>query len=218
MRVVMIHALAESIPPVRMAFGQVFPEAEVINLLDEGLLIDFDDKLTPKLLRRMGTLVNYSAEYGADAIGLACSVYAPAVEILKELVDVPLVSSYGPVMADAVAAGPRVGIIASVPATIRDAEHYLLKEAEERNTKIETFPCLAEDLIPVLREQGEEGFQRRLAEEVNKLAPKVDAVLFSQFSMATALDHVKSNCSVPVLSPPHSSARRLKELLMGRGG
>ena len=218
MRVVMIHALAESIPPVRMAFGQVFPEAEVINLLDEGLLIDFDDKLTPKLLRRMGTLVTYSADYGADAIGLACSVYAPAVEILKELVDVPLVSSYGPVMADAVAAGPRVGIIASVPATIRDAEHYLLKEAKERNTKIETFPCLAEDLIPVLREQGEEGFQRRLAEEVNKLAPKVDAVLFSQFSMATALDHVKSNCSVPVLSPPHSSARHLKELLMGRGG
>ena len=94
-----------------------------------------------------------------------------------------------------------------------DAEYYLLKEAEERNTKIEAFPCLAEDLIPVLREQGEEGFQRRLVEEANKLAPKVDAVLLSQFSMATVLNHVKSNCPVPVLSPPHSSARRLKELL-----
>ena len=111
MRVVMIHALGESIPPVRMAFGEVFPEAEVINLLDEGLLIDFKDKLTPTLLRRMGTLVTYSAEHGADAIGLACSVYAPAVEILKHLVDVPLVSSYSPVMADAVALGPRVGCI-----------------------------------------------------------------------------------------------------------
>ena len=164
---VMIHALAESTPPVWMAFGEVFPEAEVINLLDEGLLIDFDDTLTPKLLRRMGTLVTYAADHGADAIGLACSVYAPAVETLKELVDVPLVSSYGPVMADAVASGPRVGIIASVPATIRDAEHCLLKEAEERDTKIEAFPCLAEDLIPVLREQGEAWFQRRLAEEVN---------------------------------------------------
>ena len=105
-------------------------------------------------------MVTYSAEHGADSIVLAFSVYAPAVEILKELVDVPLVSSYGPVMADAVASGPRVGIIASAPATIRDAEHYLLKEAEERNTKIEAFPCLAEDLIPVLREQGEAGFKK----------------------------------------------------------
>ena len=151
MRVVMIHAIAESIPPVRLAFGEIFPEAEVINLLDEGLFIDFDGKLTPKLLRRMGTLVAYSADHGADAIGLACSVYAPAVDTLKELVDVPLVSSYGPVMAEAVTMGPKIGIIASVPATIRDAEHYLLKEAGERNTKVEAYTCLAEDLIPVLR-------------------------------------------------------------------
>ena len=57
-----------------------------------------------------------------------------------------------------------------------------------------------------------------MAEEVNRLAPKVDAVLLSQFSMATALDHVSKNCPVPVLSPPHSSARRLKELLTARGG
>ena len=204
-------------PPVRTAFGEVFPEAEVINLLDEGLLIDFKDRLTPKLLRRMGALVTYSADHGADAIGLACSVYAPAVEILKELVDVPLVSSYGPVMAEAVTMGPKIGIIASVPTTIRDAEHYLLKEAEERDTKIEAYTCLAEDLIPVLRQEGEAGFQRRLAEEVNKLASQVDAVLLSQFSMATALDHVSKNCPVPVLSPPHSSARRLKELFSARG-
>ena len=34
MRIVMIHALGESIPPVRLAFGDVFPKAQVINLLD----------------------------------------------------------------------------------------------------------------------------------------------------------------------------------------
>ena len=49
MRVVMIHALAESIPPVRLAFQDEFPEAEVINLLDEGLLIDFPGSITPNL-------------------------------------------------------------------------------------------------------------------------------------------------------------------------
>ncbi|PKB80160.1 MAG: hypothetical protein BZY88_09565 [SAR202 cluster bacterium Io17-Chloro-G9] len=213
MRVVMIHAIAESIPPVRMAFGDVFPEAEVVNLLDEGLLIDFDGKLTLQLIRRMSSLVSYSADHGADAIGLACSVYAPAVKTIKHLVDVPLVSSYGPVMADAVALGPKIGIIASVPATIRDAEHYLWEEAKQQNAKIEPYPRLAEDLIQVLRQEGEAGFQKRLAEEVNSLGPQVDAVLLSQFSMATAFDHVSKNCPVPVLSPAHSSARRLKELL-----
>ena len=64
MRIVMIHALAESIPPVRLAFQDVFPEAAVINLLDEGLFIDFKDKLTPKLRRRMSELTCYSEEHG----------------------------------------------------------------------------------------------------------------------------------------------------------
>ena len=41
MRIVMIHALPEYIPPVKLAFQDIFPEAQVINLFDEGLFIDF---------------------------------------------------------------------------------------------------------------------------------------------------------------------------------
>ena len=41
-RVVMIHAVRESIPGVKLAFEDLFPEAGMINLLDEGLFIDFD--------------------------------------------------------------------------------------------------------------------------------------------------------------------------------
>jgi len=49
--------------------------------------------------------------------------------------------------------------------------------------------------------------------EVDKLAPHVDAVLLTQFSMASALSHLQTTASVPVLSAPHSSARRLKQVL-----
>ena len=102
MRITMIHAIAESIPPVRLAFSEEFPGAEVINVLDEGLLTDFDGQLTPSLRRRMTNLIGYCQDNNADAIGLACSVYAPVVDSAKGLIDIPLVSSYGSVMADAV--------------------------------------------------------------------------------------------------------------------
>jgi Asp/Glu/hydantoin racemase len=218
MRVVMIHALAESLPPVRLAFKDEFPDAELINLLDESLFIDFDQRLTPALRRRMSQLICYCAEHGADAIGLACSVYAPVVESARELVDVPLLSSYDAVMEDAVRCGSRIGIIASVPATLRDAEYYLRQAAERNGVYLEPQLCLAEDLIPVLRLEGETGFQRRLAEEVAHMAPNVDAVLLSQFSMASALSYLKQVASVPVLSAPHSSARRLRDLLSVAAG
>lgn len=213
MRVVMIHALAESIPPVRQAFQDEFPEAQVVNLLDEGLLLDFDDEITPNLRRRMSDLICYSRDHAADAVGLACSVYAPVVDSARDLVDVPLVSSYGPVMADAVAAGPRVGIIASNAATLRDSEYYLDLAAREAGKEITIVPRLAEDLIAVLRAEGQQGFERRLAEETLALAAEADVVLLSQFSFASALGHLRAVSPVPVLSAPHSSARTLKRML-----
>jgi len=213
MRVTMIHAIAESIPPVRLAFAEEFPEAEVVNVLDEGLLFDFDDEITPLLRRRMSNLIGYCQDNQADAIGLACSVYAPVVDSAKYLFDVPLVSSYGPVMADAVAAGPRVGLIASVGAALRDSEFYLKLAAEEAGRPVELVLCLAEDLIDVMRAEGQSGLERRLEEEVMKLAPDVDVVLLGQFSFAAALEHLQKISPVPVLSAPHSSARTLKRLL-----
>ena len=45
------------------------------------------------------------------------------------------------------------------------------------------------------------------------MAPDVDVVLLSQFSFATALDHLRAVSPVPVLSAPHSSARALKKML-----
>ena len=135
------------------------------------------------------------------------------VDSAKYLVDVPLVSSYGPVMADAVAAGPRVGLIASVAAALRDSEFYLKLAAEEAGKTVEPVLCLAEDLIDVMRAEGQPGLERRLEQEVMKLAPDVDVVLLGQFSFAAALEHLQKISPVPVLSAPHSSARTLKRLL-----
>ncbi len=49
MRIAMIHALGESVPPVKLAFREEYPEAELINILDESLFIDFDLHITPNL-------------------------------------------------------------------------------------------------------------------------------------------------------------------------
>lgn len=212
-RVAMIHALGESVAPVKMAFQEEFPEAELVNVLDEGLFIDFDMHITPQLRRRMSQLICYCAEHGADAVALACSVYAPVVESARDLVDIPVLSSYDAVMDAAVACGTRIGIISSVPATVRDSEFYLRKAAEKRGKSVEPVPYLDVGMMQVLRTDGEPAFHRRLAEEAQRMAPDVDALLLSQFSMATALPYLRKVTPVPVLSAPHSAAHRLRELL-----
>ena len=214
MRVVMIHAIAESIAPVNTAFGEVFPEAEIVNLLDEGLFLDFDDHITPALRRRMSGLICYGAEHGADAVGLACSVYAPVVDSACDLVDVPVVSSYGPVVEEALDKGTRVGVIASVPATIRDAEYYLRRSATARGVELGGLPGIGRGPDSSDTQRGSCGAgERRLVEEVEKLAPHVDLVVLGQFSFAAAYTQVAEKATVPVLSAPHSSARLLKRLV-----
>jgi hypothetical protein len=108
----------------------------------------------------------------------------------------------------------RIVVIHAVPATLRDAEGFFQEAARQQKVHIESYPRLAEDLMAVQRREGEAAFCRRLTEEVDKLAPHVDAVLLTQFSMASAISHLQTNTSVPVLSAPHSSARCLKRLCL----
>jgi Asp/Glu/hydantoin racemase len=213
MRVVMIHAVAGSIRPAELAFRDEFPDAELVNLMDDSLLTDYGDNINSRLRRRMSQLICYCAEHGADAVGLACSVYAPVVESARDLVDIPVLSSYEAVMEDAVGYGSRIGIIASVPATLRDSEHYLRQAAGLRGIPVDPQFLLDEHLMELLKVEGQEEFRQRLAGAVRQMAPGVDAILLSQFSMATALAELRQITDVPLLSAPHSSARRFKRLL-----
>lgn len=217
----MIHAVQESIPPVRQAFGDVFPEAEAINLLDEALLIDFEaagglnSPQGPALRRRMCALVRYGEEFGANAVGLACSVYSPVVETARQLVNIPVVSSYEAVMAEAVNHGRRVGLIATNTHTMKDARQYLEQAGQERGQKVEVRERVCEELFKVMRSEGPEAYRRLLAQEIVALAPQVDAIVLAQFSMASALSYVAERSAVPVLSAPHASVGKIRRLLLG---
>jgi Asp/Glu/hydantoin racemase len=213
MRVVMIHAVAGSIRPAELAFRDEFPEAELVNLMDDSLLTDYGDSINSRLRRRMSQLICYCAEHGADAVGLACSVYAPVVESARHLVDIPVLSSYEAVMDDAVSYGSRIGIIASVAATLRDSEYYLRQTAKQRGLTVDPQLLLDEDLMQLMKVAGQEEFRQRLSRAVRRMAPGLDAILLSQFSMATALSDLREVTDLPLLSAPHSSARRFKQLL-----
>jgi Asp/Glu/hydantoin racemase len=213
MRVVMIHAVAGSIHPAETAFRDEFPDAELVNVMDDSLLTDYGDSINSRLRRRMSQLICYCAEHGADAVGLACSVYAPVVESARHLVDIPVLSSYEAVMDDAVSYGSRIGIIASVAATLRDSEYYLRQTAKQRGLTVDPQLLLDEDLMQLMKVAGQEEFRQRLSGAVRRMAPGLDAILLSQFSMATALSDLREVTDLPLLSAPHSSARRFKQLL-----
>ena len=71
-RIVLIHAVATAIPPMRHAFREGWPEAEVCNLLDDDLVPAYtrEGGLTPHIVERICELALDAARTGATGSSL----------------------------------------------------------------------------------------------------------------------------------------------------
>jgi hypothetical protein len=213
MRVVIIHALPESIEPTQEAFQEIYPEAELITLFDEALFKDFKGELTPDLNNRMMQLINYAELSKADAIGLACSVFAPVVEYAQKTCKVPIASSYSPIVEEILESSSNIAIISGVPKTLQDSEYYLRKSAADSGKTIQTLSVLAEPLMKAMKNPDSSEYNNILSSTINNLPININDILLSQFSMSSSLEYLKSSTNKNCFSPAHSTAKWFKKTL-----
>ena len=69
MRIALIHALRHSIAPIEAAFAKLWPDARLMNLLDDSPSADLarEGRLTDGMTERFLRLGRYAAGTGADA-------------------------------------------------------------------------------------------------------------------------------------------------------
>ena len=69
MRIALIHALKHSIAPIEASFARLWPDARLMNLLDDSLSADVarDGRLSAAMTERFLTLGRYAVSAGADA-------------------------------------------------------------------------------------------------------------------------------------------------------
>ena len=120
-RIVLLHATPVAMQPVQTAFEQRWPEAETINLLDDGLSIDRarDADLTPAMIERFVGFGQYGARMRADGILVTCSAFGPAIERLAASVAVPVLKPNEAMFEAAVAHGSRIGMLATFAPSVR---------------------------------------------------------------------------------------------------
>lgn len=130
----MIHAVPVSIQPIRDAFKEGWPEAEVSNLLDDGLTgaLSRESGLTSHIVQRICDLATYAAKTGADRILFTCSAFTPAMDVAKELVTIPVLKPDEAMIAAALESGRRIGVVATMPATAPTQAAQLQAAAAER--------------------------------------------------------------------------------------
>src|SRR4029077_7860619 len=93
---------------------------DVFNLVDDSLIKDVirHNQLRPQTARRVTQHVAAAQDAGAEYIMVTCSSIGPAVETAATLVSVPVLRVDRPMADQAVAAGKRVGVIATLSTTL----------------------------------------------------------------------------------------------------
>ncbi|MBP0446566.1 arylsulfatase [Roseomonas sp. SSH11] len=208
MRIALIHALRHSPPPTEAAFARLWPEAVLMNLLDDSLSADLarDGTLTPAMTDRFLTLSRYARGTGADAILFTCSAFGPCIEaVAAEMAPMPVLKPNEAMVADAAAIGGRIGLLATFPLTLES----MLPEFPPGVTVV---PCLAEGALEALNRGDAEAHDRLAAEAARRLAD-CDAIALSQFSLARAAPLVAAATGKPVLTTPDSAVKALRARL-----
>src|ERR1700759_1629271 len=118
MRIALVHALKHSITPIEMAFARLWPEAGLMNLLDDSLSADGAGAgaLTEAMTQRFLRVGEYAAGSGADAILFTCSAFGSCIEaVAGAQAPMPVLKPNEAMIEQAVSQGHRIGLLSTFP-------------------------------------------------------------------------------------------------------
>ena len=215
-RVGVVSPMAIANDTVTAAFHELWPDAEVINLLDESLYADFagGKQITDETYRRVAVLLKYSQDCGAKGIVFTGSVFGRPVEAARENLSVPVLSAHEAMIERAFEHGNRFGILTTAAGSLRCLVDDIERYAGQNGLSFTITDHIADDARPVILAGDVERHDDMVAAEADKMTD-CDCLLFGQFSMETAAKKVRDVPGRPVLTPPRTAVAKLKELLGG---
>ncbi len=215
-RIVLLHATPVAIEPVKHAFEAEWPEADLLNLLDDGLSPDRarEPILSQVMIDRFVSLGQYAHSTGAAGILVTCSAFGPAIESLAETLPVPVLKPNEAMFHAAVANGNRIGMIATFGPSVGTMEAEFAEYVTQVQSDASLTTILVEPAMTALRAGDVESHNRLIAERAPELEG-CDTIMLAQFSTSRAADLVQQKMQAPVLSAPVAAVLRMRELIEG---
>lgn len=215
-RVGVVSPMLLATDAVAAVFEQVWPEAQVINLLDESLYADFAGgrQITDETYRRIAVLLQYSQDSGAQGILFTGSVFGRPVEAGRAGLAVPVLTAHEAMIERAFEHGSRFGILTTAAGSLRCLVDDIERYAKQHGLSFTITDHIEDAARPVILA----GDVARHDEMVAAAAARMtdcDCLLLGQYSMETAAQRITDMPGRPVLTPPRTAVEKLKRLLGG---
>lgn len=222
-RIMLIHALSDSLAPIHSALRSFWPEAEYHDLLDTSLSADLaaqNGVLDDSMVGRFRTLGRYAASAGpagrgADGILFTCSAFGPAIEATRKGMTIPVLKPNESAFGEAILRGGRMVLLVTFPPALNAMLTELEAMRDEAGVDIGVEGRLVEGALGALRRNRPDEHDALIATAASRLRD-ADTIVLGQFSMARAAPAVRLQTSAAVLPTPEAAVRAMKALVEAR--
>ncbi len=196
------------------AFRAVFPEAEVIQILDETLLLLFrqDGGLSERSRRKALEMSLTAQDAGVDGILVTCSTLSPAVDDFRPFLRIPIVKIDEPMLEHVVQSAETIALVASAESVLKSVEPLVQKKASQFGRLVSLRRVILTDLWPLLQKDPD-AFYREVGKACALAAKEAQAVVITQVSMAPGREYVQPDIKGQVYAAPEFAVRALRKLL-----
>ena len=214
-RIVLLHATPVAMAPIQAAFSERWPEAETVNLLDDGLSLDRAREpgdISEGMIERFVRFGRYGHDMGADGILITCSAFGPAIDRLIETVPVPVLKPNEAMFRAALGQGGKIGMLATFGPSVGTMTDEFDAFVAEAGSEATLRTILVEEAIDRLKGGDAETHNRLVAARAPELSD-CDAIMLAHFSTSRAADAVRAAVGVPVLTAPHAAVESMQAMV-----
>jgi Asp/Glu/hydantoin racemase len=214
-RIVLIDGIRIITEEIDKVFSGVIPEAELIHIVDEGIIkFEAEDQ---RLKRRFLKLAISAEEIGADAIVITCAHGIPSLPLIQPFVKPPVVQITMPMIEAAVNRGQTIGLISTEQTIVQPIVRMLEGAAEQANRKVAVKVGLCEEAFQARLSGNTAKYDELVIRTMEDLSKTTDLLVLAQISTERVLPKAKGSINKPILSPLIIAAEKVKTML-GQGG
>lgn len=213
-RIFLVHAVDVSMAPASTSFKKQWPEASIINLLDESLAVDMlaDGQMTPRMIERFARLGQYCVDAGAEGILFTCSAFGEAINHLKTQQTIPILTSNQALFEELLEFDGPIAMLTTFEPSVQTLRDELFHMTREKGVEPQVDSFMVAGALDALLEKKQDLHDLLIAEKINQLT-QYSTVVLGQFSMAAAASHPAIGHRGRILTTPDSAVRKLKQLL-----
>jgi Asp/Glu/hydantoin racemase len=223
-RLALIHTVGSLVPVFADLARELLPDSETTNVVDEALLEEAiaAGEVPEGTAARLEGHVRTALDSGADLVLVTCSSMGGVVDELRARHDWPLVRIDEAMVDAALAAGSRIGVIATLGSTLRPTANLVRRRARETgigpgdgNGPVEVVTRLVDGAFAALKAGDTETHDAAVRTALRDLVPRVDAIVLAQASMARVAGQLDASetAGTPILASPRLGIERVAQLL-----